>query len=249
LSRATCPKCGSTNVEFRREFAGSRGNTDYYRIHRGTGIFVPAGQKKSERKRQYRTILFCKNCGYTSTERTDEKHGIGCIGIFFLITLVLLIFGAIRSCTVSMLDKGKTKVYTVDDSNVYLVDNPSSERITKVLRKIEDVKDYRVASKENDPNNLLSGDTGCTAVVFFQHKDIELEKGETIIEKGTDAGGCIEVFATQEAANARLQRLNMFSFAGYNQMVGTVIVRTSFELPKKKRKAFNNEICVALLED
>ena len=73
---------------------------------------------------------------------------------------------------------------------------------------------------------------GYTAQVFFSSDLVNQSEvyGTTIIEKGTAAGGSIEVYSNVEDANSRNEYLAAFDggfFAsGSHTVIGTVVVRT-----------------------
>lgn len=74
----------------------------------------------------------------------------------------------------------------------------------------------------------------------------------TIIDKGTDCGGSIEVYSTTEDANARNDYLAGFDggiFAsGSHTVVGIVLVRTSDELTASQQKEMEANIIAVLTE-
>ena len=63
----------------------------------------------------------------------------------------------------------------------------------------------------------------------------------------TDCGGCIEVFTTQEKALKRDKHLGIFSVSGSHKVIGTVIVRTSYELSQEDQVELESRICKAFL--
>ena len=63
----------------------------------------------------------------------------------------------------------------------------------------------------------------------------------------TDCGGCIEVFTTQEEALKRDKHLGIFSVSGSHKVIGTVIVRTSYELSQEDQVELESRICKAFL--
>lgn len=71
----TCPKCGSTKINFKRERVGSSSQSSSRKKYVGNGR---KGQSVS--KSSYRTIGLCQNCGYTwnpnaGTNSTQTKTG------------------------------------------------------------------------------------------------------------------------------------------------------------------------------
>ncbi len=76
-SNIFCPKCGSSNIKFNREEAGSIG-------------------QKSQRIVHHRTVAVCQGCGYTwITDETKPKKNHGCLWwiivvLFFPISLPII---------------------------------------------------------------------------------------------------------------------------------------------------------------
>ena len=80
--------------------------------------------------------------------------------------------------------------------------------------------------------------------VYFPHI------GDTIIDKGTDGGGAIEVYANVEDAESRNEYLAGFDggvlASGSHIVVGTCVVRTSDELAASKQKELEAAVIEAL---
>ena len=133
-----------------------------------------------------------------------------------------------------------------------LVDAPSESYIIECLQKVENVADISAVTEDNDPNGNLNKAGGYTAQVYFSSDLVDQDSvyGSTIIEKGTDCGGSIEVYATVEDATKREEYLTSFDgtiFAsGSHAVVGTVLVRTSDELTASQQKEMEANIISAL---
>ena len=71
-----------------------------------------------------------------------------------------------------------------------------------------------------------------------------------LIDKGTDAGGAIEVYSTVEDAEKRRDYLATYDgtiFAnGTHTVIGTVLVRTSNELTASQQKELEQKVIEAL---
>ncbi len=135
-----------------------------------------------------------------------------------------------------------------------LVDAPSEAYIIQCLSKVNNVVDISAVTEDNDPNGKLNKAGGYTAQVYFSSDLInqELVYGNTIIEKGTDCGGSIEVYANVEDAEKRDDYLASFDgtiFAsGSHTVIGTVIIRTSDELTASQQKEMEENIISALTD-
>lgn len=135
-----------------------------------------------------------------------------------------------------------------------LVNAPTEAYIIECLKKVPNVIDISAVTEDNDPNGHLNKAGGYTAQVYFSSDLINQDDitGSTVIEKGTDCGGSIEVYSTVEDANSRNDYLASFDggiFAsGSHIVVGTVLVRTSDELTASQQKEMEANIIAVLTE-
>ena len=137
-------------------------------------------------------------------------------------------------------------------SNDYVV-NPSQEYVISTLQSVDGIMGIEAVTTETDINHILSENSGGTSAVFFEFSGVDQEQFQnyqSIIDKGTDAGGCIEVFKDIPSMKSRALVLSLFPFiAGRHKIVGTTIVRTSRKLSKESQSNLANEICLKLLND
>ena len=135
-----------------------------------------------------------------------------------------------------------------------LVDAPTEAYVIECLKKVENIVDISAVTEDNDPNGNLNKAGGYTAQVYFSSDLVNQSEvyGTSLIEKGTDAGGSIEVYANVEDATARNEYLASFDgsiFAsGSHTVVGTVLVRTSDELTASQQQTLEANIIAALTE-
>jgi uncharacterized protein YdcH (DUF465 family) len=133
-----------------------------------------------------------------------------------------------------------------------LVDNPTEEYVIDSLKKISSIVDISAVTEENDPNGKLNKQGGYTAQVYFTSKYVDQSDvlGSTVIEKGTDAGGSIEVYTTEEDAQNRESYLSAFDggllSSGSHKVIGTVLIRTSDKLTATKQKELETNIIETL---
>ncbi len=133
-----------------------------------------------------------------------------------------------------------------------LVNAPTESYIIKCLQKVPNVIDISAVTEDNDPNGKLNKVGGYTAHVYFSSDLVDQNEviGDTVIERGTDGGGSIEVYATVDYANARNDYLASFDggilASGSHTVVGTVVVRTSDELTASQQKTMEANIIAAL---
>lgn len=133
-----------------------------------------------------------------------------------------------------------------------LVTNPSEAFVIERLQGVEGVGDISAATEENDPNNKLGKDGSYTAAIFFMSPMVDQASvsGDSVIEKGTDGGGAIEVYASAEDARKRDDYLAVFDGTifspGSHKVVGTVLVRTSDKLAASQQNQLEEAIVEAL---
>jgi hypothetical protein len=135
-----------------------------------------------------------------------------------------------------------------------LVNAPTEAYIIECLKKVPNVIDISAVTEDNDPNGHLNKAGGYTAQVYFSSDLINQDEigGITVIDKGTDCGGSIEVYSTVKDANSRNDYLASFDggiFAsGSHIVVGTVLVRTSDKLTASQQKEIEANIIAILTE-
>ena len=130
--------------------------------------------------------------------------------------------------------------------------NPSEEFVLQRLKTVDEIVDARAVTEDNDPNGNLNKEGGYTSTVYFESKNVDQNEayGTDLIDKGTDAGGSIEVYANEEDAKKRETYLAAFDggiFAsGSHKVVGTVLIRTSNLLGASQQNALEEKIITAL---
>lgn len=135
-----------------------------------------------------------------------------------------------------------------------LVNVPTEGYIIDCLGKVDNIIDIAAVTEENDPNGKLGKSGGYTAQIYFSIDLINQSdiKGSTVIDKGTDCGGSIEVYATVSDAVNRDAYLASFDgtiyASGSHYVIGTVVVRTSNELTASQQKDLETKIINELIK-
>ena len=130
------------------------------------------------------------------------------------------------------------------------ITNPDEAFVISCLEQIDGITGYAAATEDNDPNGKLHKQGGYTSAVYFSYDQVNqsLVSGNTIIEKGTEGGGQIEVYATAEDAQRRSDYLGSFDgtalCSGSHTVLGTILIRTSDQLTATQQK----ELEAALIE-
>lgn len=166
--------------------------------------------------------------------------------------------GAIKTLlngnTADKIDKDTATIYKLiksmesDLKIVAQINNPTSEWVEEKLKNISNITETQAVSKDNDPNNMLGKEGGYTSCVYFIISDIDSSsvEGDSVIAKGTDAGGAIEVYSSVKDAEARCEYLagfdNTLLYSGSYAIVGTMVIRTSYRLDGESQLNLTNDI-------
>ena len=136
-----------------------------------------------------------------------------------------------------------------------LVKNPSESYVIDCLSRIPGIMEVEAATEEHDPNGHLHKAGGYTAAVYFSYEGIDQDTipGDDVIDKGTDCGGQIEVYAKKEDAKKRDEYLASFDgtvlASGSHKVVGTVLVRTSSKLTASCQSELESKIIAELTRE
>ena len=142
----------------------------------------------------------------------------------------------------------KTETLSGYYSVVTQITNPSEQWVIEKLKSVQQITDEMAVNKQNDPNNLLGKKGGYSACVYFTLESIDPKSvsGNSIIDKGTDAGGAIEVYPDLESAKNRCKYLSQFDntllYTGSYVIVGTMVVRTSYKLSDDEQVSVTSDI-------
>jgi len=145
----------------------------------------------------------------------------------------------------------KTESLSSCYSVVMQITNPDEQWVLEKLKNIPIITGEMAVNKQNDPNNLLGKEGGYSACVYFTLKSIDSKSvsGNSIIDKGTDAGGAIEVYPDLDSAKNRCKYLSQFDntllYSGSYVIVGTMVVRTSYKLSDDEQVSVTNDIIKA----
>ena len=133
-----------------------------------------------------------------------------------------------------------------------LVTAPEQDYVIKCLKTVKNVGKIEPVTEDHDPNGMLGKQGGYTAQIYFSSplvKDPYLT-GD-VIDDGTDGGGSVEVFTTNEEAKTREEYLAGFDSSGAlasgsHKVVGSCLVRTSNNLKASQQKKLEKQIIKAL---
>ena len=159
--------------------------------------------------------------------------------------------------TANKIENDTATIYKLIDSMkddlkvVAQIEDPSEKWVTERLKTVSMIKEVEAVSEDNDPNMMLGKDGGYTACLYFTISDIDSDsvEGATIVDKGTDVGGAIEVYKSVKDAEARCEYLSGFDntllYSGSYAIIGTMVIRTSYRLDGESQLELTTEITKA----
>lgn len=154
--------------------------------------------------------------------------------------------------------KDALSVYQDSIQSMKQVTNPDQVFVIDRLQMIDTITEIEAVTEETDVNGHLNKQGGYTSAIYFRDTLVDMDKVyiepgfEGLIDIGTDAGGCIEVFANENDVKNRDTYLAGFDggiFAsGGHYIIGTVLIRTSNALTGTQQLELTAEIKEALLK-
>ena len=129
---------------------------------------------------------------------------------------------------------------------------PAGDWVSERLSGVEGITGCQQVTEDQNPDGLLGKEGGYSACVYFSHKTITQSEipGSNIVERGTDAGGAVEVYPTLADAQARVEYLAGFDgtilYSGSYAIVGTMVIRTSYKLTDEQQLILTHTITQAL---
>lgn len=138
----------------------------------------------------------------------------------------------------------------LSDSAKALVTNPSVAYVVECLKNVPSIIGIEVDRENNGP--VVAGLRNSAGTVFFSSDLVDQGsvRGETVLKKGTDGGGSIDILSTVEEAVARDEYLATFDETffepGSHIVVGTLVVRISSELSEEDQVKLQTSIIEVL---
>lgn len=151
--------------------------------------------------------------------------------------------------------KDKNLKYSTSVKQLKQITNPSNTFVESRLKEIDTISDVQSATEDNDPNQGLNKQGSYTAAVYFSDNEVTNPvAGADLVAKGTDAGGCVEVYKTAEDAKKRNDYLSAFDGLptvinpGSHYVYGTVVIRVAASLTASQQNALTQKIYEKLIE-
>lgn len=149
----------------------------------------------------------------------------------------------------------KNQKYSTSVKQLKQITNPSNTFVESRLKEIDTISEVQSATEDNDPNQGLNKQGSYTAAVYFSDNEVTNPvAGADLVAKGTDAGGCVEVYKTAEDAKKRNDYLSAFDGLptvinpGSHYVYGTVVIRVAASLTASQQNALTQKIYEKLIE-
>ena len=139
------------------------------------------------------------------------------------------------------------------------ITNPTDAFIIQRLTGVDHIQTPTAVTEDMDPNGQLNKQGGYTATVYFlsdlvDQSDVYVDEfdstGNEVIDKGTEGGGAVEVYATEEEATKRSEYLGTYDgtilASGSHTVYGTCVIRTSDKLTASQQKELEAAVFEAL---
>ena len=143
----------------------------------------------------------------------------------------------------------KNQKYSTSVKQLKQITNPSNTFVESRLKEIDTISEVQSATEDNDPNQGLNKQGSCTAAVYFADNEVTNPvAGADLVAKGTDAGGCVEVYKTAEDAKKRNDYLSAFDGLptvinpGSHYVYGTVVIRVAASLTASQQNTLTQKI-------
>lgn len=132
------------------------------------------------------------------------------------------------------------------------INEPDGDWVSERLSGVEGVEGCQQITETLNPDGLLGKEGGYSACVYFSHSSINQDgvPGNSIVDKGTDAGGAVEIYSTLADAEVRVEYLAGFDqtilYSGSYAIVGTMVIRTSYKLSDEQQLMLTDAITRAI---
>ena len=155
------------------------------------------------------------------------------------------------TATIAKIDEAATNVEN-GIKQLKQVTEPSQDFVMARLKEVPGILNMAPVTEDNDPNGNLNKAGGYTSTVYFESQNVDQSTvyGNDLIDKGTDAGGAIETYKTNEDVTKRDTYLGALDggilSSGSQKVIGTVLIRTSNELTATQQNELTQAIINAL---
>lgn len=135
---------------------------------------------------------------------------------------------------------------------------PSDDFVMERLQRVDTITMMAPVTENHDPNGLLHKQGGYIGCIYFRDSQVNQSllyvdgDPDDVVDVGTQGGGAIEIFDTNEEAVTRDTYLASFDgtivASGSHYVIGTVLIRTSNELTGTQQLELTDKIKLALTQ-
>lgn len=169
-----------------------------------------------------------------------------------LVGVLLIVMTCLVGCSDGESGGGEynSKIFDLTEEQEELVTNPTQEYVMAALHQVNSVTGIEADSNVGEGAIDASMEKECVARVYFTSDLVDQSKFEqdaSVLEKGTSAGGSIDIYANQDDAIARDEYLHGFDGklvfdSGSHAVAGTIVIRTSEKLDADSQGKLTEEI-------
>ncbi len=149
------------------------------------------------------------------------------------------------------------KAYEDSIQGLKQITAPTDDFVTKRLQRVDTILAMAAVTEDHDPNGKLNKQGGYIGCIYFRDSRIDkktitnTEAGDDVIEIGTEGGGAVEIFKTEDEAIARDKYLEwtqgISGTARSHYVRGTCVIRTSEHLKGSEQIALTDAVTNALI--
>ena len=129
----------------------------------------------------------------------------------------------------------------------------NEEWVISKLQNVSEITGTAPVTSGNDPDGLLNKENSYFSCVYFSIDSINQKEipGNTLVAKGTDAGGSVELYNSVEDARARCEYLGQFDntllYTGSYTILGKMVIRTSYKLSNEEQLKLTERIVDSMI--
>ncbi len=145
------------------------------------------------------------------------------------------------------------EVVITDYNLISKLEAPTEKWVMQQIKGIDHINQIAPVTPDHDPDKLLNKDGSYYSCIYFSLDTIDQSKipGITVVDKGTDAGGAIELYDSLDKAMNRCEYLKQFDntllYSGSYAVLGKMVIRTSYLLSNEDQNKYTKLIADKLL--
>ena len=179
------------------------------------------------------------------------KNKLSLILVIILLLYLVFLVGALYS---SYRKGGINSPYLqYDESQVVNIERfftPTENEIIDALKKVDGITRVMAVTEYHDPNKGLSKKDGYYSAIYIEYDKVDNSnlEGSDLVDKGTDAGGAIEIYRNEKDLEKRYKKFKTGRVVGAGgcYRIGTMLIRTSSLLTLEEQEELLGKIIKAI---